>query len=338
MSLRLEVRSQDMENQEASSPSPADGGGLGGGSKRRIAFFGSPAWAVPVLEALHQHHDVLLVVTQPDKPAGRGLKLTECPVAQRANQLGLRLLKPKKLKGNEEFLAALTSLNLDAAVSAAYGKLIPAEVLDVPHFGFLNLHPSLLPKYRGAAPVQRTLINGETETGVTIMKTDAGMDTGPIISQWRTAVLPDEDAVQLSERLRDKGTEMLLEALGSLERLAFAPQPSQGTLAPLLSKEDGRIRWTDSSNEIYNRYRGVQPWPGSWFLHQGKRVKVLALRPTEGRGHPGEVIGLGSETVDVATRAGAVQLKVVQPEGRQTMPAASWARGQRLAAGTLLTS
>ncbi|RIH85307.1 methionyl-tRNA formyltransferase [Calidithermus roseus] len=323
--------------------------------RRRVAFFGSPAWAVPVLEALHRHHQVLLVVTQPDKPAGRGLELTPCPVARRAAELGLRLEKPARLKKNAEFLEQLRALDLDVAVTAAYGKILPPELLELPRYGFLNLHPSDLPKYRGPAPVQWTLINGDTQTAVSIMRTDAGMDTGPIVSKFYTSVGPDETALELSERLRDKGIELLLEALGKLEHLALTPQPAQGTHAPMLEKEDGRIVWERPASAIYNRHRGVQPWPGSWFELPGgsasrldtggsasrlelpgKRVRVLSMRPVEGRGEVGVVLGVDSSGITVATGEGAILLQQVQPEGKKPMPAADWARGARIGVGSRL--
>ncbi|AEB12589.1 methionyl-tRNA formyltransferase [Marinithermus hydrothermalis] len=309
--------------------------------RRRLAFFGSPAWAVPVLEALAAHHEVVLVVTQPDKPAGRGLALTPAPVAEAAARLGLPVEKPARLKGNAAFLERFKTLGLDAAVTAAYGKLLPPELLEVPRHGFLNLHPSLLPKYRGAAPVQWALIRGERETGVTIMRTDAGLDTGPILLQWRTPIHPDETALELAERLRDKGIQLLLEALERLEDLEPRPQPADGTYAPLLTKEDGRIRWTDPARAVYDRHRGVQPWPGSWFMHArdggGRvRVKVHALFPAEGQGAPGEVLAVEPEGVRVAVGEGAVRLVEVQPEGKRRMPAADWARGYGLRVGARL--
>lgn len=305
---------------------------------RRIAFFGSPAWAVPVLEALHDHHQVVLVVTQPDKPAGRGLLLTPPPVAQRARQLGLPVVQPQKLRNNAEFVEQIKALNLDAAVTAAYGKILPAELLEVPRYGFLNLHPSDLPKYRGPAPVQWTLINGDPETAVCIMQTDPGMDTGPVVARWRTKVEPDEDAVQLANRLRDRGTQLLLEVLRNLEHLTPEPQPPQGTHAPMLKKEDGRVRWADAAQAIYDRHRGVQPWPGSWFEHEGKRVKVISLRPWEGRGSAaaGAVLEVAPDSLIVAAGEGAVALLEVQPEGKRPMRAADWARGYGVKVGTHL--
>lgn len=302
----------------------------------RVAFFGTPLWAVPVLEALARHHQVVLVVTQPDKPQGRGLKPAPSPVARYAEAHGLPVLKPSRLKGNREFLEAFKEAAPEVAVTAAYGKVLPREVLEVPPHGFLNLHPSLLPKYRGPAPVQWALIRGEEETGVSIMKTEEGLDTGPIYAQWRTKIAPEEDAVALSERLRDKGVELLLEVLEDLPHLTPTPQEGEASYAPLLTKEEGRVRFGESAQAIFNRHRGVQPWPGSHFLHGDRRVKVLRMRPEPGEGLPGVVQAVDREGVVVGTGEGLIRLLEVQPEGKRPMPAADWARGYGVRPGTKL--
>ncbi|WP_117237690.1 methionyl-tRNA formyltransferase [Thermus sediminis] len=302
----------------------------------RVAFFGTPLWAVPVLEALHRHHRVVLVVTQPDKPKGRGLRPAPSPVAQYALEHGLPLLKPERLRRNREFLEAFRASGPEVAVTAAYGKVLPKEVLEVPPWGFLNLHPSLLPKYRGPAPVPWALIRGEKETGVVIMKTEEGLDTGPLYAAWRTEILPEEDAHALSERLRDKGVELLLQVLEDLPHLTPTPQEGEASYAPLLTKEEGRVRFAESAEAIYNRHRGVQPWPGSHFFHGGKRVKVLKMRPEPGEGEPGVVQAVDREGVLVGTGEGIIRLLEVQPEGRRPMPAADWARGYGVGPGTRL--
>lgn len=314
--------------------------------RRRVAFFGSPAWAVPVLQALHRQHEVVLVVTQPDKPVGRGLKLTPCPVAQWAQAQGLRVEKPARLRKNLEFMELFREIGPEVAVTAAYGKILPAELLAIPRFGFLNLHPSDLPKYRGPAPVQWTLIHGETETAVCIMQTDVGMDTGPIVARWQTRVEPDETALELSSRLRDKGIELLIAAIADLEHLQPLPQPSEGTHAPMLEKDHGRMVWERTASEIYNRHRGVQPWPGSWFEYQGKRVKVIKVSRVR-QGHAtsqsssanslveGTVVQI-ADGVMVSTAQGNITLLEVQPEGKKSMSALDWARGARLRVGDRL--
>ncbi|MGQ9735937.1 MAG: methionyl-tRNA formyltransferase [Thermaceae bacterium] len=303
----------------------------------RVAFFGSPAWAVPVLKALEEGHQVVLVVTAPDKPKGRGLKPTPTPVAEYAAERGLPLLKPERLKGNRGFLEEFQRARPEVAITAAYGKILPKEVLEIPPHGFLNLHPSLLPKYRGAAPVQWALIRGERTTGVSIMKTEEGLDTGPIYLAYETPIGPDETAVELGERLRDKGVKLLLEVLDRLPFLTPKPQEGEASYAPPLTKEEGRIRFEETAEAIYNRHRGVQPWPGSWFVHRGERVQVLSMRPVpvEQTAPPGTVLEVG-EGILVQAGEGAVRLLQVKPAGKGGMPAEAWARGRGIQAGVRL--
>jgi methionyl-tRNA formyltransferase len=286
-------------------------------SVNRIAFFGSPAFALPVLEALREHFEVVLVVAQPDKPAGRGLKLTPPAVAVRALELGLPLEQPQKLRQNTAFRDRLRDSGAEVAVTCAYGKILPQSLLDVPAHGFLNVHTSLLPRYRGAAPIQWALIEGETVTGVTIMQTDAGLDTGPILLQESLQIGPVETALEL-------------------DNLKPVPQDdSRATVARLLEKDDGRIRWDASSSAVYNRYRGVLGWPGSFFEVGGKRIKALELRPGAGSGIPGTVISFDAGVV-VACADGALELIVVQPEGKARMSALDWARGYQVKVGSRL--
>ncbi len=306
----------------------------------KVAFFGSPAFAVPVLEALHAHHELVLVVAQPDKPAGRGRRLTPPAVATLARALGLPLEQPAKLKKNRAFCELLDKLEPDVAVTAAYGKLLPQALLEVPKHGFLNVHASLLPRYRGAAPIQWALINGERETGVTIMQTDAGLDTGPIRLQRRLAIEAEDTAVKLFDKLSRLGAEALLEALEKLEAgtLPRIPQDeAQASYAPLLTKEDGVIRWHESAAAIHNRFRGVLAWPGTTTSYGGAPVKVHALSvqsPTGRHGLPGEIVAVTPEGVSVAAGEGVVRLEEVQPASRAKMPARDWANGYGARIGT----
>jgi len=305
----------------------------------RVALFGSPAFALPVLEALIRHHQLVLVVAQPDKAAGRGLKMAPPAVAQRAKELGLPLEQPATLKRNEALVALLKSLKLEVAVTAAYGKILPQSLLEIPRHGFLNVHASLLPKYRGAAPIQWALINGETETGLSIMQTAAGLDTGPVRLARRLGIAPDDTAPALAAKLAELGAEALLEALALLEAgsLPSTPQDdSLATLAPLLQKEDGRIRWEDPANAIVNRFRGVFGWPGSWTRQQGRLLKVHALAPVVAEGEAGTVLSVDSGGVTVAAGQGAVLLSEVQPEGKARMVAAAWAHGYGVKRGVRL--
>jgi methionyl-tRNA formyltransferase len=305
-------------------------------SEKRIAFFGSPAFALPVLEALRETFEVVLIVAQPSKPAGRGLKLTPPAVAAAALGLGIPLEQPAKLRGNLEFAERLRSSGADLAVTCAYGKILPASLLEIPRFGFLNVHTSLLPKYRGAAPIQWAIIDGQRETGVSIMQTDPGLDTGPVLLQERLAIGADETSLELAPRLSELGARLILEAVRQVETLErIAQDDSEATIARLLEKDDGRIRWAASAQAIYNRFRGVAGWPGTFFEFDGKIVKAHEIRPLSASGRPGEVLEV-RDTVTVAALEGAIELRVVQPEGKPRMNAGDWARGYRLKPGMVL--
>ncbi len=307
----------------------------------RVALFGSPTFALPVLGALNAQHEVALVVAQPDKPAGRGHRLTPPPVASRAKELGLRLEQPARLKRNEEFLELVRSLELDVAVTAAYGKILPQSLLDIPQHGFLNVHGSLLPKYRGAAPIQWALISGERETGVSIMQTEAGLDTGPVRLVKKLELRDDDTALTVFDKLSVIGAEALTEALERLEAgtLPVCPQDDlQATHAPLLTKEDGQVRWNGSAESIYNRYRGVYAWPGSYTTFEDKPLKLVALRPAQTQpGEPGEVVGKSADGLTVACGEGAVLLQTVQPSGKPKMAAHDFANGYGVSVGSRFT-
>lgn len=334
----------------------------------RVALFGSPAFALPTLRALHERHELVLVVSQPDKPAGRGMSVRPPPSAALARELGLELWQPTRLKRDLEFLQRLEAADLDVGVTAAYGRILPAAVFEAPRHGVLNVHASLLPQYRGAAPIQWALIEGREDTGVTIMQTEAGLDTGPVRLQRRVAIAPHEHAGDLMARLADVGAQALLEALELLAagRLPSAPQDDdQATLAPLLSPEDGHVRWSEPAAAIYDRFRGVSAWPGTSFAYQGQRVKVTAMAavegepgaqpgspreasPAQGGGTParsepvagdtaaGAVLAIEQDVVLVAAGAGAVSLSRVKPPGGREMSASAWANGRRLVVGDRL--
>ncbi len=310
----------------------------------RVALFGSPAFALPSLDALAERHQLALVVAQPDKRAGRGMRRSSPPTVERARALGVPVLQPARLKGNEEVAERLRGL--DVAVTAAYGKILPAGLLSIPRHGFLNVHASLLPAYRGAAPVQWALIRGEGETGITIMQTEAGLDTGPIRLQRRQPIAADATAPELLAALADLGAQALLEALELLAdgRLPCEAQDdAQASYAPMLTKEDGRIRWDDPSDAVYARHRGVAGWPGSTFVLDGEAVKVPALRPAArgtldapGSTPPGTVLAIEEGVVRVACGAGAIELEQAQSAGRRALPARDWANGRRVRPGVCL--
>ena len=307
----------------------------GGGP--RVAFFGSPAFALPVLDAIREHFQVVLVVAQPDKPVGRGLKLTPPPVAARAAELGLPLAQPKKLRGNAAFEVTLRESGADVAVTCADGKSLPLSVLEVPRYGFLNTHTSLLPAYRGSAPIQWALINGEAVTGTTIMQTDEGMDTGPVLLQEALPVAPDWTSLELADALSAQASRLIVQALSDLDGLSPTPQDEAlATHAPMLVKEDGFVRWTDTAAQIVNRSRGVAAWPQTTAFLGGARLKLAGLSVTEGSGQPGEVLGVSEGGLTVAARDGAVLIRTVQPEARKAQAAHTWAQGAGITPGTRL--
>ncbi|MBZ9714812.1 methionyl-tRNA formyltransferase [Deinococcus multiflagellatus] len=306
-------------------------------STPRVAFFGSPAFALPVLDAIRAQFEVVLVAAQPDKPVGRGLKLTPPPVAAHAAALGLPLAQPRKLRGNATFAAQLRDSGADVAVTCAYGKLLPGALLAVPRFGFLNTHTSLLPAYRGAAPIQWALIRGETVTGTTIMQTDEGMDTGPILLQEALPILPDWTSVELADALSTQAARLIVQALGQLGNLSPTPQDhAQATHAPMLVKEDGFVRWTDGAQAVVDRFRGVAAWPQTTAFLGGARLKLGGLRVAAGQGQPGEVLAVTNEGLTVACGEGAVTVATVQPEARKAQPAALWAQTAGAGPGTRL--
>ncbi|WP_291424447.1 methionyl-tRNA formyltransferase [Deinococcus sp.] len=301
----------------------------------RVAFFGSPAFALPVLDAVREHFGVVLVVAQPDKPVGRGLKLTPPPVAARAAELGLPLAQPKKLRHNVEFATQLRDCGADVAVTCAYGKILPASVLHIPRYGFLNTHTSLLPKLRGAAPIQWALIGGEAVTGTTIMQTDEGMDTGPVLLQEELPIPADWTAHELADALSAQAARLIVQALCSLDTLTPTPQDESGaTHAPMLVKEDGFVRWQDAAQQVVNRFRGVAAWPQTTAFLGGARVKLGGLQLAEGQGQPGELLRIGEGRVVVACGRGAVSIAQVQPETKKAQPAQQWASAAGLGQGT----
>ncbi len=308
----------------------------------RIAVFGSPSFAIPTLESLRESkdHEVVLVVSQPDKPAGRGNKLTSPALVVRAKELGIEIAQPSKLRKNEAFASQLRELELDVCITAAYGKILPKSILDIPKHGFLNVHGSLLPKYRGAAPIQWALIDGEEKTGVTIMQTDVGMDTGDMRLVRELPITVEDTALTIFTKLSTLGAEAMLEALGLLDRgeLPSIPQDEAlATHARMLEKEDGRIRWTDSATQIFNRYQGVYAWPTSFTSFNDKDLKVrsmfVAKDIADTKAVVGEIIAIEDSGILVQTTEGIICLEEVQPSGKKAMPAKDWANGYQIKVG-----
>src|SRR5690242_16298826 len=250
--------------------------------KLRLVFLGTPAFAVPTLEAIARAgHDVPLVVTQPDRPKGRGQTAAATPVKEAALRLGIEVYQPERVR-RPEAVERLGSIGADAMVVVGYGQIIPQNVIDLAPLGIINVHASLLPKYRGAGPIQWAIINGETRTGVTTMRIDAGLDTGDMLLKAETDIGPEETAVELGQRLAVLGADLLVKTLDGLARGVIAPQPqnsADATHAPLLKKEDGVIDWTRPSTAIHNRVRGLQPWPGASTPFRGQTLHVWRSRP-----------------------------------------------------------
>jgi methionyl-tRNA formyltransferase len=300
----------------------------------RIVFLGTPEFTLPILEACADR--LVAVVAQPDKPVGRHAELRAPASKKWALEHGIPVLQPEKLKQGR-LAALLASVQPDLAVVAAYGRIIPADALAVPRHGSLNVHASLLPELRGAAPAQWAIARGFSETGVTIMQIDEGLDTGDIRMQKRIAIAPDETGETLLAKLGTLGAATLREALELLEqgKLPRIPQENaKATLAPLLTRDDGRVDWTRSAFELDARRRGFTPWPGAWTTLNGQTLKIHAATPLPGvRGEPGtlvreSIVGAGDET--------GWRLEEVQPEGKKRMPAAAWLLGARLQPGARL--
>ena len=301
----------------------------------RVLFYGTPAFALPTLRALLACHRVVAVVTQPDRPAGRGQRAQAPLVKIAALEHGIPVLQPERLRepGWPERLAAHAA---DVAVVVAFGQILPPAVLAVPRHGSINVHASLLPRYRGAAPVAWAIIRGERETGITTFQMDAGMDTGPVLLQHTTPIGPDETAGDLADRLAALGAETLLETLGRLEGLRRVPQDSaSATMAPRLRKEDGSLDWTESAVALAARIRGVNPWPSAVTVGPSGRLRIWRARPLAGRGEPGVLTPVDGQ-VAVGTGAGLLVPLEVQPENRRVMAWDAYLRGARLAPGAPL--
>lgn len=302
----------------------------------RVAFFGSPSFALPVLEAIRQNFEVVLVVTQPDKPVGRGLKMTPPAVAARATELGLPLIQPERLH-RESFKQQFRESEADVAVTCAYGKLIRPSVLKIPKYGFLNTHTSLLPKLRGAAPIQWALINGEEVTGTTIMQTDEGLDTGPILLQEELPIQSEWTSLELSDALAEQASRLIVQALEEISTLSPVPQENEiSTYAPLLTKADGYVRWQETAKQVVDRYRGVAAWPQTTVFLKGKRLKIKSLSVVAGEGEPGEVLSVKEEGITIACQEEAILIKHIQPESRKVMSAYAWASGANITPGKKL--
>ena len=309
----------------------------------RIIFFGTPEFALPALDSLlSSGHQVVAVVAQPDRPAGRGMRVQSPPVSQLARKKGIEVLQPHRIR-DDRFLDQVRSFAADAGVVVAYGKLLPEPLLRIPPHGFLNVHASLLPEYRGAAPIQRAIEQGESETGVTIMRVDSELDHGPILDAERIQIGSDERAPSLSRRLATAGAKRLVDVLDSLERGQVREREqdhARATYAPKVEKHEGRVNWSmQSASEIVNRFRAFDPWPGIFTSIGGETVKLTNVTAPAGAvsGQPGEITAITAEGIVVATREGPLRIVEAQRAGKRPVNALELARGFRLEPGAKLS-
>jgi methionyl-tRNA formyltransferase len=288
----------------------------------RLIFLGTPAFAVPTLEAIARAgHDVALAVSQPDRPRGRAQTPAAPPVKEAALRLGIEVYQPERVR-RPEAVERLRAIGAEAMIVVGYGQIIPQNVIDLAPLGIINVHASLLPKYRGAGPIQWSIVNGETRTGVTTMRIDAGLDTGDMLLKAETAIGPEENAIELGRRLAAMGAELLVETLAQIRQIVPEKQDSsQATYAPLIKKEDGLIDWSRPAAAIHNQVRGLQPWPGAYTAFRGQALHIWKSRVAE---KP------GLKPWAIACSEGALELVEVQLEGRKRMSAADFANGQRL--------
>jgi methionyl-tRNA formyltransferase len=299
----------------------------------RIIFMGSPSFAVPALDALvAAGHEVVCAYTQPPRPAGRGKALQPTPVERRARELGIAVRSPRTLRSDEE-QAAFAALGADVSIVAAYGLILPQPVLDAPRLGCVNLHASLLPRWRGAAPVQRAIMAGDAITGITLMQMEAGLDTGPMLMVHEISI-DEKNATQLTEELGVLGAAMAVEWLSDPAGYPPVPQPEEGvTYAAKVSKDEARIDWSRPAVEIQRQVQGLAPFPGAWFVANGERIKLLDAETIDGAGTPGLVVG---EPLVIACGEDALHCRTLQRAGKGPMPAADLLRGFPLPSGTML--
>lgn len=310
-------------------------------AKLRVVYMGTPDFAVPCLDRLvAEAYEIAAVVTQPDRPKGRGQKLAASPVKEAALNYGLPVLQPEKIK-EAGFIEQLVTLKPDVIVVVAFGQFLPKVLLELPPIGCINVHASLLPKYRGAAPIHWSVINGEQVTGVTTMFMDVGMDTGDMILKAQVPILPDETTGELHDKLKSLGADVLADTLAQLAAGTATRTPqehSEATYAPLLTRGIERVDWNKPAQAVHNMVRGLNPWPGAYCLHNDKPLKVWRTELWRGTsvGQPGQIIRLGEDGMVVATGSGGLEVKEVQPESKRRMGAGEYIRGYGLNVGEIL--
>ena len=309
----------------------------------RVVYMGTPDFAVPALEALiGSHHEVVGVFTQPDRKSGRGKKVRRPPVKVVAEEAGVPVYQPKRVKKNDEAYETLAGWEPDVVVVAAYGQILPERILELPRLGCVNIHASLLPKYRGAAPINWAIVNGEDKTGVTLMQMDVGLDTGPMLEKYEVDVPADMTAQELHDRLAELGRETIV---GALDRLAAgeleptAQNDAESSYASMLSKEDGHIDWGKSGEQVANHIRGFNPWPGAFAFHrhdgEKTRIKFHRATPVDADGEPGEVLeaDVADERLVIACGEGSIECVEVQAPGRKAMGVRDFLNGYEISEG-----
>ncbi|MEK6223333.1 MAG: methionyl-tRNA formyltransferase [Thermodesulfobacteriales bacterium] len=305
----------------------------------KIIFMGTPEFAVPSLKALiESDHDVVAVVAQPDKPKGRGRKLAPPPTKAFAEQHNIPVLQPEKVR-TQEFLSQLQNLSPDLICVTAYGKILPKNILELPRCGCVNVHASLLPKYRGAAPINWAIVRGETQSGITTMLMDEGMDTGDILLKKEIQIQDEDDAGSLSEKLSQLGAELLLETISQLQEGKLDPakqDESLATYAPMLKKSDGEIKWDKPASELWNLIRGMNPWPGTFTTLGNKSLKIFKAKLVDSEGSPGEVLESDPGVLRVSTGEGALEILELQLEGGKRLDTKSFLAGRKIEKGTIL--
>lgn len=304
----------------------------------KVIFAGTPDFAAAALKAIAQAgFEIPLVLTQPDRPKGRGMQLQPSPVKQAAAELGLRVEQPEKLRGNTEALAQLAAVEADVMVVAAYGLILPQSVLDMPKHGCLNIHASLLPRWRGAAPIQRAIEAGDGQTGISIMQMDAGLDTGAVISTHPYTILPSDTANEVHDALMQIGAAAIVADLQRLQRegsLNATPQAENGiTYAQKLSKEEAEINWQDSAEHIIRKIRAFNPVPSAWVMFQGKPLKIWRAEPFDAQGKPGTVLKADSQGIVVACAEQAILITELQPANSKRMDSNAFLAGRKLSVG-----
>jgi methionyl-tRNA formyltransferase len=302
----------------------------------RIVFFGTPAFAVPFLRTLLESgEEIVAVITQVDKKRGRDRMPFSPPVKEFAMRYGIRVLQPTNIR-DPAFFRELSAIRPELIVVVAYGKILPLSILNLPPYGCVNVHASLLPKYRGAAPIQWALLNGEKKTGVTTMLMDEGLDTGPILLQEETEIADEDNTQTLSGKLSDLGVSLLMKTISGLKDGSLKPLTQVGTpsCAPPLKKEDGRIDWSKSSTEIFNFVRGMYPWPCAYCYLSRERIKIIGAKIVQGSGTPGRVEKVSKNELLVGTGEGLISIIELQPESKRPMPASAFLQGRKLREGS----